>query len=408
MNWGGMLAGGIAGGAQAADQIATGQIEKQAKLDYAKQISDMEIEKQRRIDEYMNSEARQSQLRTNASAATLSQAEATRAGEMAGANNPEYQGMLDKQNTDKSRRAVESANATSAGTRDTRMADAAAMSDASTKAEIAAAKAKGGDAEYLKSQAAIALADPRIAAQIAASRASAASAYASAAHSNASTEGVKLANADKKRLGDLYDELTATLYDTDLKDDERAKTMAKINTQIVAIKAKNGQGTGRDPELDTQTVVEKKTDEKGNETTTTRKEVRRPGQGGGDKAPYPDGTELRGKDGKVYVVQGGAPVLKQAEAKTTRSPSAAAPAAEPPSPPDSQEAVSLDAARAAARDAQAVFGRFGSAQRQRDPEGFARAQAEMSRAMAVLQEAEQAYRGTVSGGMLPGFKYPAP
>lgn len=41
------------------------------------------------------------------------------------------------------------------------------------------------------------------------------------------------------------------------------------------------KGGGKDPELDTQTVVEKSIGPDGKETTTTRKEVRRPGQGGG-------------------------------------------------------------------------------------------------------------------------------
>lgn len=41
------------------------------------------------------------------------------------------------------------------------------------------------------------------------------------------------------------------------------------------------KGGGKDPELDTQTVVEKSIGADGKETTITRKEVRRPGQGGG-------------------------------------------------------------------------------------------------------------------------------
>lgn len=37
-------------------------------------------------------------------------------------------------------------------------------------------------------------------------------------------------------------------------------------------------------------------------------------------SPYPDGTELKGKDGKIYVVRGGAPVLKEsATAPASRS-----------------------------------------------------------------------------------------
>lgn len=50
-------------------------------------------------------------------------------------------------------------------------------------------------------------------------------------------------------------------------------------------------------------------------------------------SPYPDGTELNGKDGKVYVVRGGAPVLKSTDAPNPAParPPATAPAATPQS-----------------------------------------------------------------------------
>lgn len=38
------------------------------------------------------------------------------------------------------------------------------------------------------------------------------------------------------------------------------------------------------------------------------------------KAPYADGTELKGKDGKTYVVRGGQPVLKEAKEKDPAKP----------------------------------------------------------------------------------------
>jgi hypothetical protein len=37
----------------------------------------------------------------------------------------------------------------------------------------------------------------------------------------------------------------------------------------------------------------------------------------GSGAPYPDGTQLRGKDGQMYVVKNGQPVLDSASKRTS-------------------------------------------------------------------------------------------
>ena len=130
--------------------------------------------------------------------------------------------------------------------------------------------------------------------------------------------------ADKKRLDKLYTQAQDILTNADLNDEQRAESMNGVNKQIALIKSKGERNAqARDPELDTQTVVEKKIDPAtGSETTTTRKEVRRPGAGGSGGAPYPDGTELKGKDGKVYVVTGGQPVLKEQATAKPATPSA--------------------------------------------------------------------------------------
>lgn len=52
MNWGGIIAGAIGGGARAAGQMAEGQIEDKRKLDMAKQLSDLDEMRQRRIAEF--------------------------------------------------------------------------------------------------------------------------------------------------------------------------------------------------------------------------------------------------------------------------------------------------------------------------------------------------------------------
>lgn len=158
---------------------------------------------------------------------------------------------------------------------DTNRASVMARAQADTARE--AVKASGADTEFLKAQTAIKLADPEVAARIAASRASAASAYASAGHSNAATEGIKLANADKKKLDDLYEKATRILSDPALDPAKRAQDLAAVERQIVMMKSKTGQAAARDPELDTQTVVDEKLNPDGTTTKTTRKEVRRPG-----------------------------------------------------------------------------------------------------------------------------------
>lgn len=131
------------------------------------------------------------------------------------------------------------------------------------------------------------LADPEVAARIAASRAAAANAGAGAGLHSAQAEAVRLTIADKKKIDGLYDQAGKVLSDPTLDDATRAKEMAKVERQIVLMKSKNGQAAARDPELDTQTVVEEKLNPDGTTTKTTRKEVRRPGNGS-QEAPADD------------------------------------------------------------------------------------------------------------------------
>ena len=142
-----------------------------------------------------------------------------------------------------------------------------------------------------------------MAARIAASRASAGASAASAAESRARTEGINLSNTDKKTLDKLYGEAGTILADASINDEERAKRYGKVQTQIVLMKSKNGQGATRDPELDTQTVTEEKINPDGTTTKVVRKEVRKPGNSTGAAPGAPAvGTEVGG-----YVFNGGDP-----------------------------------------------------------------------------------------------------
>jgi hypothetical protein len=182
-------------------------------------------------------------------------------------------------------------------------------------------KAQAGDAGYLAAAGKIKLADPEVAARIAASRAEIGATAARTGLINIETQAAKLGLDDRKKLNGLYDQAGSILSDASIDDATRAQQFDKVQRQIVLIKSKNGQVAGRDPELDTQTVTEEKMNPDGTVTKTQRKEVRRAGSGGGgEAAPYPDGTELKGKDGKTYVVQGGAPVLKQSAAAPLQAP----------------------------------------------------------------------------------------
>jgi len=134
------------------------------------------------------------------------------------------------------------------------------------------------------------------------------------------------------------------------------------------------KATARDPELDTQTVVEERVDPTtGNVTKTTRKEVRKagglPGQPDGPK--YRDGEVLIGPGDKKYVVENGVPVLeselkKRPAATATPKPPGSvtrAPEAPPYVPPAGSVAAETLAKRASAmqqtridpQEAQAAF-----------------------------------------------------
>jgi hypothetical protein len=136
----------------------------------------------------------------------------------------------------------------------------------------------------------IKLADPEVAARIAASRAQINASNAHAGLVGVQTEGIKLDVADKKKLNGLYDQASQILSDPGLTDEERGKKYGDVQRQIVLMKSKNGQAAQRDPELDTVTTKTKKVDENGNEIETTEKSVRRPGQG----APKPQGDGQHG------------------------------------------------------------------------------------------------------------------
>ncbi len=246
MSFGGILAQALAGGTAAIGKQAGDDIEAQRKADLMRQQADIEEQMRMRLSEFSEKQRRSGVLWETS-------------GE-GGAAKREYR-----------------------------------------KGELADASA--ADIDKARGMIPVKLADPEVAARIAASRASAGASAASAAESRERTEGLKLNNADKRTLYKLYSDAGAILADAGISDEERAKRYGKVQTQIVLMKSKNGQGAQRDPELDTQTVTEEKINPDGTTTKVVRKEVRRPGNGteGAPGAPAV-GAEVNG-----YVFKGGDP-----------------------------------------------------------------------------------------------------
>lgn len=300
----GMLATALAGGAQVVGKQASDDIEAGRKTDLMREQAAIEEQMRMRLSEH------QERIRQGGALADVT-------GSLGDAKLA-YKGKeLDQ---------TRAANVAQAR-------DMIPVTQEATKAGAATArqttKDAAADTGYLASLKTVALANPEVAAHIAqmkaAANASNAAAGNSAAHAgllSAQTVGVKLGNEDQKRLGDIYSGMDTALTDPKLGDDERAKKLNELEKRAALIQGRSGKNAGtRDPELNTTTTETTKMLPDGTQVKTTAKEVRKPGGQADDKAPYPDGTELRGKDGKTYVVRDGQPVLKGAPAKSEARPS---------------------------------------------------------------------------------------
>ena len=278
MSFGGILAQALAGGTAAIGKQAGDDLEAQRKAEMMRQQADIEEQMRMRLSEFGEKQRRSGVLWETSGEGGAAK-RAYRQGELADTNAADI---------DKARGMIP-------------VQQEALKAKAST--EQAITKEQAADPIYLGSIAKIKLADPEVAARIAASRASAGASAASAAESRARTEGINLSNTDKKTLDKLYGEAGTILADASINDEERAKRYGKVQTQIMLMKSMNGQGATRDPELDTQTVTEEKINPDGTTTKVVRKEVRKPGNGTGAAPGAPAvGTEVGG-----YVFNGGDP-----------------------------------------------------------------------------------------------------
>lgn len=280
----GMLAAALGGGFGALNQQATGDIEQKRKLDIAAETAAIEEQMRMRLAE--NTE----RLRL-----------AGRSSDFAFDNDPTNVGA---------RQATARSNTLAAGAA-SREAAVAATGDTAyqaaqdTEASRAAARERAKTTEaaadpiYMGAVKAIKLADPEVAARIAASRAQVAEAGARAGLLAQQTASAKLDVKDKERLGKLYDDASAVLSNAEITDDQRAKKFATITREITLLKSKNGTGGTADKELDTNTVEETTILPDGSTRKVTSKEVRKPGApaaGTAGPTPPPEAISMLTKD----------------------------------------------------------------------------------------------------------------
>jgi hypothetical protein len=281
-----MFGRALAGFGAGVSSIAAKYVDEEIAANRAKTLADLQHQNMVRMDQYTNDPTRRGMLRELASQDSRAAAEASaagqRAGVVAGQGDAAYQEALTTGATRdaerKGRATVTEGMITGDYLRDKAAKDAAATAQSQREATKAAA----ADPDFMKAQTAIKLADPEVKARIAQSAAAAAASYASAANSSAHAEQAREQTSGLKLVNKLKAEADTILNDQAISDEDRKKKLAVIDERLIAMGGK--QRAARDPELDTVTVVDKKVDPStGSETTTTRKEVRKPGQAKADE-----------------------------------------------------------------------------------------------------------------------------
>ena len=296
-----------AGVGSAAVNITNKYIDEELSQQRAQFMSDLRVKETKALDDYQMSEGRVARQREIEAGNSNAKFETERGQKLRSATDNELRAAeaaakdataraVNKTNTDI---AVENAN-------DPRIAAAkqkGALADAETQRLVTIAN--GSDKQFLSAMRTIEATDPKTAAQIATQR-------AHQALPPAQTEGVKLSNDDKRNIQSLQKDMADVLSDPSLSKEERDKRLVSVNARLMAYGGAK-PADGEKFERTTESV-----DEKGNKTTEKVTGTRAPRDP--NASPYPDGSELTGSDGKLYVVQGGKPVLK---GSTTGGPPAA-------------------------------------------------------------------------------------
>lgn len=171
--------------------------------------------------------------------------------------------------------------------------------------------ANGKNKDFLESVKAVKLADPEVQARISQARAALGASTAHTRLLSLQGDEAEMVLKDRKAINGLLDTYDATLNDKSIDDKTRGERLTRLTQQLNVIRAKNGKAGGDD--TDTVKVTEEQMLPGGGTRKVERTEKRKAVAGGsGDgAAPFDEGTELRNKkDGKVYVMRNGVPVLK--------------------------------------------------------------------------------------------------
>lgn len=389
-----IFARALAGAGSAVASLAGRYIDEEMATNKARALADIDFENLKRKDAYEQSPERQATLRENARQIKLAQARTERESAVEGQQDTIYQKSLDlssqQEATRKADAEVAAGKITAPFKREQGREDA--LAQAGTNREIA--KASASDPDYLKAQGVLRLADPDVAARIAASKAQVNASNAHAGMLATQTAGLKLDIDDKKKLNALYDQASDILTNADLSDADRAKAFGRVQQQITLIKSKNGQGGTKDPELDTQTVVEKSPLPDGGERTVTRKEVRRKGEGGRDEA-----DPLKAAMDKARAERA---ATQKAPSGPSAQPSPAADVSTPRKPDPVASSIEADMQPLVA-DYQQARDMYVAATKSQDPRAIARYQGPMNEALKALQQQARERLGNGADAFLAGL-----
>lgn len=253
----------LGGAGLAAAGIANKYIDEEIQNNRAQLLADIAHNSRVKTDQYELSDERQAQVRRNAAAATMAKGEAERASATAGVNDENYQGALD---ADAKRGA-------------TRKIDAAKQElQEMTPAKIEAEKKVLAELTPAKVAAEKAIIEGTMGAKAKQAGLMARASDLDGANRASRNELLQLELKDRKRLGELYDEYLAVVNDEAMPDTAKQKKLAPITNAIGAIKMKSAPaGAGRNPEFDTEKVIEEKTNPDGTTTKVERVQKRLPG-----------------------------------------------------------------------------------------------------------------------------------
>lgn len=137
MGIGSAFGGALAGAGRALSSISNKYIDEELAQERAKMLADLQLKSAKDLDEYQMSEPRQAKLRENASAASLAQKAAERQATVQGVGDAAYQGALDTNAANDTRRRVTSENALIEGTTPTKITAANQIEDGTRGSRMA-------------------------------------------------------------------------------------------------------------------------------------------------------------------------------------------------------------------------------------------------------------------------------